>query len=172
MQKLILNFSVLVVLLCVQAKLRAQDVASMTGVVTDPSGAVIAGARVTALDQATGIAQSTVTTGAGLYSFISLNPGTYQVTAAHKGFKNEAEDNVTVSVDQVSTVNLAMHVGSVNDTVTVTASLDLLDTIGVTERIIPLGLDAPVGERSALLEHPSHRRHRFASLSPRCEWRN
>jgi hypothetical protein len=104
----------------------------ISGLVSDPSGAVIAGARVTALDQATGIAQSTVTTGAGLYSFISLNPGTYQVTAAHKGFKNEAEDNVTVSVDQVSTVNLAMHVGSVNDTVTVTASLDLLDTSNST----------------------------------------
>ena len=104
----------------------------ISGLVSDPSGAVIAGARVTALNHATGIAQSTVTTGAGLYSFISLNPGSYQVTAAHKGFENVAEDNVTVSVDQVSTVNLAMHVGSVNDTVTVTASLDLLDTSNST----------------------------------------
>jgi hypothetical protein len=104
----------------------------ISGLVSDPSGAVIPGARVTALNHATGIAQSTITTGAGLYSFISLNPGSYQVTAAHKGFEKVAEDNVTVSVDQVSTVNFAMHVGSVNDTVTVTASLDLLDTSNST----------------------------------------
>jgi hypothetical protein len=70
--------------------------------------------------------------GAGLYSFVSLNPGSYEVTASHKGFESVAEDNVTVSVDQVSTVNIALRVGSVSDTVTVSASLDLLDTSNST----------------------------------------
>jgi len=104
----------------------------INGTVTDPSGAVIPGAAVTALNHATGIAQSTVTTRGGLYSFVSLNPGTYEVTASHKGFENVAEDNVSVSVDQVSTVNIALRVGSVRDTVTVSASLDLLDTSNST----------------------------------------
>src|SRR5580658_2976064 len=104
----------------------------INGTVTDPSGAVIPGAAVTALNHATGIAQSTVTTRGGLYSFVSLNPGTYEVTASHKGFENVAEDNVSVSVDQVTTVNIALRVGSVSDTVTVSASLDLLDTSNST----------------------------------------
>src|SRR5271165_6699915 len=82
----------------------------ISGLVSDPTGAVVAGARVTALNHATGIAESTVTTGGGLYSFVSLNPGTYEVKATHKGFESVAEDNVTVSVDQVSTVNIALRV--------------------------------------------------------------
>ena len=104
----------------------------ISGLVSDPTGAVVAGARVTALNHATGIVQSTVTTGGGLYSFVSLNPGVFEVTAAHKGFESVAEENVTVSVDQVSTVNIALRVGSVSDTVTVSASLDLLDTSNST----------------------------------------
>src|SRR5580698_7607888 len=83
---------------------------AINGLVADPSGAVVAGAKVTALNHATGIAQSTVTTGGGLYSFVSLNPGTYEVTATHKGFESVAEDNVAVSVDQVSSVNIALRV--------------------------------------------------------------
>ncbi|MGO9340252.1 MAG: carboxypeptidase regulatory-like domain-containing protein [Terracidiphilus sp.] len=104
----------------------------INGLVTDPTGAVVAGAKVTALNHTTGIAQSTVTTGGGLYSFVSLNPGSYEVTATHKGFESVAENNVTVSVDQVSTVNIALRVGSVSDTVTVSASLELLDTSNST----------------------------------------
>ena len=85
----------------------------ISGLVSDPTGAVVAGARVNALNHATGIVQSTVTTGGGLYSFVSLNPGVFEVTAAHKGFESVAEENVTVSVDQVSTVNIALQVGAV-----------------------------------------------------------
>jgi hypothetical protein len=105
---------------------------SISGIISDPSGAVVPGATVTALNHATGITQSTVTTHSGLYSFVSLNPGAYEIKATHKGFESVAEDNVTVNVDQVSTVNIALRVGSVNDTVTVTASTDLLDTSNST----------------------------------------
>ena len=104
----------------------------INGTVTDPTGAVVTGAKVTALSLATGISQSTVTTPAGLYSFVSLNPGTYEVTASANGFENVAHDNVSVSVDQVSTVNIALRVGSVSDTVTVSQSVDLLDTSNST----------------------------------------
>src|ERR1035438_715324 len=62
----------------------------ISGTVTDPSGALIPGANVTALDHATGIVQSTVTTRGGLYSFVSLNPGSYEVKASHKGFARVA----------------------------------------------------------------------------------
>src|ERR1035437_7965577 len=91
---------------------------SISGLVTDPSGAIVNGAKVTALSHATGVALHTVTSEAGLYSFVSLNPGLYVVTASQKGFENVAQDNVLVTVDQVATtVNIALRVGSVTETV-------------------------------------------------------
>jgi len=59
----------------------------ISGTITDPSGALVPGAKVTALDHATGITQSTVSTAAGLYSFVSLNPGDYEVKASRTGFE-------------------------------------------------------------------------------------
>ena len=100
----------------------------INGTITDPSGAIVPGARITALNHATGVSQSTVTTRAGLYDFVALNPGSYRVTATLKGFETVAEENVTVSVDQVTAVNIALRVGSVNEVVTVSSSSDVMDT--------------------------------------------
>jgi len=100
----------------------------INGTVTDPSGAVVPGARVTALNHATGISQSTVTTRAGLYDFVALNPGSYKVTATLKGFETVAQENVTVSVDQVTAINIILRVGSINEVVTVSSSADIMDT--------------------------------------------
>ena len=104
----------------------------ISGTITDPSGAVVPRAKVTVHDPATGAAQQTVSSAAGLYSFVSLSPGTYQVTASLKGFESVAQDHVTVNVDQVSTVNIGLRVGSASDVVTVTASNDLVDTSSST----------------------------------------
>src|ERR1035437_6515570 len=79
----------------------------VNGLVTDPTGAIVAGAKVTLLNHATGVEQHSVTTAAGLYSFVSLTPGVYQITATMQGFESVAQDNVKVNVDQVSTVNIA-----------------------------------------------------------------
>jgi len=100
----------------------------INGTITDPSGAIVPGARITALNHATGVSQSTVTTRAGLYDFVALNPGSYRITATLKGFETVAEENVTVSVDQVTAVNIALRVGSVNEVVTVSSSSDVMDT--------------------------------------------
>ena len=100
---------------------------SVSGTVTDPNGALIPGAQVTLLNHATGVSQHTVTTAAGLYTFISLNPGVYQVTASQTGFSSVAQDKVTVDVDQVTQVNIALRVGATTETVTVTGSADLVE---------------------------------------------
>ncbi|MFZ3262659.1 MAG: carboxypeptidase-like regulatory domain-containing protein [Terriglobales bacterium] len=105
---------------------------SISGVVSDPSGAIVSGAKVTALNHATGIEQHTVTSAAGLYSFVSLNPGLYLVTASQKGFENLAEDKVLVTVDQATTVNIVLRVGSVVETVTVSEAAALVDTTNST----------------------------------------
>jgi hypothetical protein len=104
----------------------------MSGLVTDPTGAIVPGAKVTLLNRATGVEQHTVTTAAGLYSFVSLTPGVYQITAGMTGFESVAQDNIKVNVDQVTTVNIALRVGSVTDTVSVSEAVDLIETSNST----------------------------------------
>jgi hypothetical protein len=100
---------------------------TVSGLVTDPAGALVAGARVVLLNHATGVTQHTTTSSAGLYTFISLNPGVYQVTASQTGFKSVAEDKVTVSVDQATEVNITLEVGATSETVTVTEGSELVE---------------------------------------------
>jgi hypothetical protein len=100
---------------------------SISGQITDPSGAVVSGAKVTLLNRANGTELHSATNAGGLYTFISLNPGVYQVTASMEGFETVAEGNVNVTVDQATTVNIALHVGSVSNTVTVTQGVDLVE---------------------------------------------
>jgi Carboxypeptidase regulatory-like domain len=121
------------VLLCIPCLANAQaGRGSISGVVSDPSGAVVSGAKVAALNRATGVTLHTVTSEAGLYSFISLNPGTYVVTISQKGFQNFAQNNVPVTVDQDTTVNIALTVGNMSETVEVTATSELADTSNST----------------------------------------
>jgi hypothetical protein len=105
---------------------------SISGTVTDPSGAVVPGTTVVLRDQATGATQHTVTSAAGLYSFISLNPGVYKVTASQSGFASVERDNVSVSVDQVTLVNIALQVGATTETVTVTEGAALVEPTNST----------------------------------------
>jgi hypothetical protein len=124
---------VLILFLCASAAAIAQaGRGGVNGMVTDPSGAIVPGAKVTALNHATGVKLSTISTAAGLYTFVSLIPGDYEVTASLKGFESVAQDNVKVTVDQVSTVNIALRVGSVNEVVTVTESTSLVETSNST----------------------------------------
>ncbi len=121
------------VLLCMPLLANAQaGRGSISGAVTDPSGAVVPGAQVELLSKATGVKLHTVTSGAGLYTFISLNPGAYQVTLTQKGFSKVVEDNIKVSVDQVTEVNLSLQVGAVTDTVTVIEGAELVEASNST----------------------------------------
>jgi len=105
---------------------------SVSGLVTDPSGAVVPKAEVTLLNRANAVALHSVTNAEGRYTFVSLNPGTYQVKASMTGFESVVQDNVIVTVDQASTVNIALRVGAVNDTVTVSQTAALVDTSNST----------------------------------------
>ncbi|MGB9418650.1 MAG: carboxypeptidase regulatory-like domain-containing protein [Acidobacteriaceae bacterium] len=104
----------------------------ISGLVTDSAGAMVPGAKVTAKNRATGTTLSTITTAAGLYSFVSVAPGSYDVTVSQKGFDTTVESNIVVSVDQVSAINVKMNVGAVNTVVTVDAAASLLDTSNST----------------------------------------
>ena len=120
--------SVCILFLCAGSVALAQaGRGSISGLVTDPAGAVVQGAQVTLLNPATGVTQHTVATSAGLYTFISLNPGVYRITASEKGFKSTALDKITVNVDQVTEVNVTLQVGAATETVTVTEGVELVE---------------------------------------------
>jgi hypothetical protein len=116
------------VLLCMPLLASAQaGRGSISGTITDPGGAVVPGAQVVLLNRATGLTQHTVTSAAGLYTFISLNPDVYQVTAGQTGFASVAQDKITVSVDQVTEVNITLRMGATTETVTVTGGAELVE---------------------------------------------
>ena len=100
---------------------------SITGTVTDPQGGVVAGAKVVLLSRATGVTLHTVTSAAGLYTFISLNPGVYQVTVSQTGFASVAQDKVTVDVDQSTEVNITLRLGTATEAITVTEAASLVE---------------------------------------------
>lgn len=120
----------------------------ISGTVSDPSGAVVPGAKITLKNRASGVAQSTVSTKAGFFSFVSLAPGGYDITAAQTGFETVAQSNIPVTVDQVTSINIAMTVGNVSQVVTVTGTSDLADTSNSTVGQL---IDAATMDRVPLL---------------------
>jgi len=105
---------------------------AINGSITDQTDAIIPGAKVTLLNKANGVAIHATTNASGSYAFISLNPGVYSVTATEKGFGTVVHDDVTVTVDQTTTVNLTLHIGSVSNVVTVKGSAGLIESSNST----------------------------------------
>jgi hypothetical protein len=104
------------------------DRGSISGIVTDPSGSGLTGAKVTVTNAAMGTQSSTVTTGAGNYSIPQLAAGEYSVTVSAPGFKTLVRNGITVLVGQTSSVDLTLGVGQETTTITVTADAPLLQT--------------------------------------------
>jgi hypothetical protein len=105
---------------------------SVSGLVTDSTGAIIPGAKVVLQSQGTGAKLATITSSAGLYSFVSLSPGSYELTVSAKGFQTVVVNKVSVSLDQVTAQNLSLKVGAVNEVVTVSGSTSLVEATNST----------------------------------------
>lgn len=107
----------------------AQYEAAIRGVVTDPSGAMVAGARIVAINQATQVQRSTLTTAAGAYEIAQLPPGLYNVKVTAQGFAPRQVENVTVLAEQPRGLNLQLSIGAATEAVTVNgAAAPLLQT--------------------------------------------
>ncbi|MCI0718789.1 MAG: carboxypeptidase regulatory-like domain-containing protein [Acidobacteria bacterium] len=104
----------------------------ITGLVTDSSGAVVPGGRVQIVNEATRISQETVTTSAGLYSFNSILPGTYELTVTYEGFQKHVQRPVRVEVDRVTEVNAVLKPGEISQTISVTEEAALANTTSST----------------------------------------
>ena len=101
---------------------------SIQGEVTDPTGAKVANAKVDAEETTTHFKTTGVSNQAGVYTFASLNPGTYTVTVTAAGFRPEAVSDVVLTAGQLQNVDLKLSVGATTESVQVVADNGLLDT--------------------------------------------
>jgi Carboxypeptidase regulatory-like domain/TonB dependent receptor len=101
---------------------------SITGTVTDPSGAAISKATVTITNVDTSATRIIQTSDAGTYEVTQLLPGTYTVKVDRSGFKVFEQKGVTIQIDQVAVVNAQLPVGSEQTTVTVTSAPPVIQT--------------------------------------------
>ena len=95
---------------------------AIVGTVADPSGGMVAGASVEAVDQSTGQSRTALSNGAGEYTLTALAPGAYKITVSANGFRQAVVPRFNVEVAKSYNVNFALQVGSVSETVEVTES--------------------------------------------------
>ena len=102
---------------------------TILGTVTDPQGAVVAGATVNVRNVNTGLERSTATSGDGSYSVPELPIGTYTVTVSQTGFQKSVTSNVAVDVASEKRVDVSMKTGQVSEIVQVSGdTLPLVET--------------------------------------------
>ncbi len=108
---------------------QAQFRASLRGVVSDPTGAVIPGATVTLTNTDTSEKQVSTTDDSGIYNFNALPPGKFSLTVERDGFQKRVIDNVQIITEQPNALNLQLQVGEASQSVTVNGStIPALDT--------------------------------------------
>lgn len=113
--------SVLTLLFAFTLNARAQDNATITGIVTDPSGAVVPNAAITLTNPATGQTRETVSNSAGSFRFANVGVGSYSLTGVAQGFQKYTKTNLVVNVAQTQEADITLTVGSQAQTVTVAA---------------------------------------------------
>lgn len=106
--------------------------AQLTGRVTDPSGAVIPGATVTARAVATNISTVTETTSEGYYTLPALTPGDYEIGVTKQGFVTTKQTGLTLAVAQVARLDVQLKVGALAETIEVQAQAALLESESAT----------------------------------------
>ncbi|HXN53330.1 MAG TPA: carboxypeptidase-like regulatory domain-containing protein [Candidatus Acidoferrum sp.] len=107
---------------------RAQVSASITGLVTDPSGALIPSAAIVAKNIETGATRNSVTDDAGRYILLALPVGLYEVSAAKSGFQNAARAGIQLAVGQEARVDLTLQVGTIQTQVRIISDASLVST--------------------------------------------
>jgi len=118
----------LVMLACIPVAFTQTDTGSITGEVTDLTGAVVTGAQVIAHNIDTGVDTATTTNLSGVYTIQFLPIGHYQVTVQAKGFETALVPGFNLEVLQTAKFNVALHVGSAASTVNVSSAAPILNT--------------------------------------------
>lgn len=125
----IANFVVTVCLVVWSALSNAQqNNAELSGVVTDPSGAVLIDTQVMIRQPLTGASREAHTNGTGLYSFTQLPPGIYTITVSHSGFQTATREDIKLTVGQQARLDVHMQIGEVSSEAVVTAGVKQVET--------------------------------------------
>ena len=125
--------------------------ATLSGTASDASGASISEVTIRATNLSTNAIREAKTDAAGNYSIPFLPTGDYKVSAAREGFQMQQNDRVTLQVDQNARIDFILQVGSVNETVNVSASTVLLQTENATVGTVIDGgkiVDLPLNGRN------------------------
>jgi hypothetical protein len=148
-------------LLCAfAANLPAQSLyATLTGVVSDPSQALVAQATVKLRDERSGSLRETVSNSQGYFTFASVPVGTYELTVAAAGFEAYKETSIALGGGERRNVNVNLKLGSTAETVVVSATLDLLSTVDSGEKSMTLNTK----------QHAGHHGRRGSRFRPRLQ---
>lgn len=132
--------------------LHAQGYGTISGLVTDPSGAVIPSATITATQTVSGVTMKTVSAADGRYVFPTLLPAPYSLSVSAAGFEQYRQTGIVLDADQALTVNITLRVGAQTQTVSVTADAPRVDTTtGTLSQVINSASvqDLPLNGRAA-----------------------
>lgn len=125
---IVLRLSVTCLLLSSSALGQTGSTGALTGTISDPSGAVVAGAQVKATNAATGEERTGVSQENGNYTLPLLLPGSYRVEFSATGFKQAVKPVLQVNVTETARLDVQLEVGNVQEQVTVTSEAGLLQT--------------------------------------------
>jgi Carboxypeptidase regulatory-like domain len=125
-------------LLAIPGALKAQTAGqgTITGTVTDSTGAVVPGARVIAINAATSVASERISSSAGFFAIAPLPPGTYSLSVEAKGFRTLKQDNLAVNALGVLAFNPVLTIGEAAETVEVSAAPPVLNTTNATVGLV------------------------------------
>jgi hypothetical protein len=123
--------TLLVLLLCAlpAAAFAQQETATISGTITDATGAIVPNAVVIVTNVQTGISVRTEATEAGTYVVPSLRPGDYSIAVERKGFQKTVRTGVTLQVAQVARIDVTLQTGALTEAVEVVGATPLLDTL-------------------------------------------
>ena len=114
--------------LCMQA----QSLASVSGFINDPTGAVVPNAKITVTDIARGVSLTTTTNQDGIYFIKNLIPSTYKVTAEAAGFQAYVVDSFPLTATQEAVLNLTLQLGTTNQSIEVSNQVQLVEPSNAT----------------------------------------
>src|SRR5215831_6336605 len=127
---------------------------SLSGIVTDSSGAVVPAAALELRNVETGVVLTTVANEAGLYRFLFLNPGQYRLVVTMTGFKTFERSGIRVNVSEAGTVPVVLEVGAQTERITVSAEAPLIDAEKADHGMVidnKKVMDIPINTRNPIM---------------------
>jgi len=119
-------------LLCVNRAVAQQATAQITGAITDPTGAVVVGAKITLKNSDTNVARSTTTNKDGDFLFTLVTIGTYELEVERQGFDTYVQKGITLSINQNARQDISLQIGAGRQVIEVKGDVSQVDTISAT----------------------------------------